>query len=101
MHVLAWCAIGALLGWTVGLFSRTASAKRTIFDIVAGAMGALMAGGVITRLLGMEVSTGKFPSAASVAIAVLGAAACLAVKRWLTRPDSGRLAREDKDVGRH
>jgi uncharacterized membrane protein YeaQ/YmgE (transglycosylase-associated protein family) len=85
INFIAWIAVGGLLGWLVSLMIRTDSERGVLLNIIVGIVGALIAGWVISPMIGVgRVSQGSF-SGSALLISLFGALVLLSVINVLKR----------------
>lgn len=85
INFIAWIVVGGLLGWIVSLIIRTESEKDVLLNIIIGVVGSLVAGWVISPLIGVgKVSQDSF-SGSAMLISLFGALVLLSVINVLKR----------------
>ena len=85
INFIAWIAIGGILGWLVSLMIRTESEQGVLLNIVVGIVGALVAGWVVSPLIGVEKISQSTFSASALLISLFGAIVLLGVINVLKR----------------
>jgi uncharacterized membrane protein YeaQ/YmgE (transglycosylase-associated protein family) len=76
INYFAWCAIGALFGWCVGLIAGSKLQSTLIENVAVGVFGAFVAGDLFTAFIAGAKSDAAFqvtallPAAAGAAIAM-------------------------------
>jgi uncharacterized membrane protein YeaQ/YmgE (transglycosylase-associated protein family) len=78
MNLMIWLAVGAFLGWLTCIEVGPEKPQHRIFNVAAGAGGALVAGWLLSLALGMEVRSDEL-SLASTVEAAFGAVVLLVV----------------------
>jgi len=78
MNPLIWLFVGALLGWLACGELVPAMPRDRIVNVLTGACGALIAGWLLSRTLGPDVTLGEF-SLAGLVEAAFGAVLLLVV----------------------
>lgn len=79
LNFVAWLIVGGIIGWLASTLMRTDAEQGTLLNVVVGVVGAILAGLVLTPLLGIEmVSDGNF-SLPALIVSLLGAVFLLAV----------------------
>lgn len=82
---IIWIVIGGLLGWIASMIMRTDSQQGTLLNIVVGIVGAVVAGWVISPLVGVStINQGNF-SIAALAVSLLGAIVLLGIVNLFRR----------------
>ncbi len=82
---IIWIVIGGLLGWIASMIMRTDSQQGTLLNIVVGIVGAVVAGWVISPLVGVStINQGNF-SIAALAVSLLGAVVLLGIVNLFRR----------------
>jgi uncharacterized membrane protein YeaQ/YmgE (transglycosylase-associated protein family) len=77
--------VGGVLGWLASLVLRTDGQQGIILNVVVGIVGALLAGFVITPLIGgAPITSGGF-SIQSLLVPFLGAVVLLAIVNLIRR----------------
>lgn len=85
MNILLILVIGGILGWLASLIMRTDAQQGIFLNVVVGVIGALIAGVVITPLMGgAPITSGAFDVRSLVA-SLIGAIILLAVLNLIRR----------------
>jgi uncharacterized membrane protein YeaQ/YmgE (transglycosylase-associated protein family) len=85
LDFVAWLIIGGIIGWFASVLLRTDAQQGTLLNIVVGIVGALVAGLVLTPLLGIgTINEGGFNLPAFV-VSLLGAVILVAVASLFRR----------------
>jgi uncharacterized membrane protein YeaQ/YmgE (transglycosylase-associated protein family) len=85
MNFIIWLVIGGLIGWIASLIMRTDAQQGVFLNIVVGIVGALLAGFIITPLIGGgTINSGNF-SVAGLLISLLGSIVLLAIVNLVRR----------------
>lgn len=79
MGLIILLIVGGLIGWVASLIMRTDGQQGIFLNIVVGIVGALLAGFVITPLIGGAPITSGEISIQSVVVSLLGAIVLLAI----------------------
>lgn len=79
MGLIVLLIVGGLIGWVASLIMRTDGQQGIILNIVVGIVGALIAGFLVTPLLGGVPITSGVISLQSVLVSLLGAVVLLAI----------------------
>lgn len=82
---IVWIIVGGLLGWVASMIMRTDAQQGTLLNIVVGVVGAVLAGWLISPLVGVPtINQGDF-SIAALAVSLLGAVVLLGFVNLLRR----------------
>ena len=82
---IVWIVVGGFLGWIASMIMRTDGQQGTFLNIVVGIIGAVLAGWLISPLIGVPtINQGDF-SIAAMAVSLLGAVVLLGVVNLLRR----------------
>ncbi|MFL9842210.1 GlsB/YeaQ/YmgE family stress response membrane protein [Sphingomonas sp. ST-64] len=85
MNLIILLVVGGVLGWLASIVMRTDAQQGIFLNIVVGIVGALLAGLLITPLIGgSSITQGSF-SATSLLISFLGAVVLLAIVNLVRR----------------
>lgn len=85
INFIVWIVVGAIIGWLASLLMHTDAQQGTLLDIVVGVVGALVAGWLLTPLLGVgTINQGDF-SFPSLVVSLLGAVILLAALNLFRR----------------
>jgi uncharacterized membrane protein YeaQ/YmgE (transglycosylase-associated protein family) len=88
MGIIILLVVGGVLGWLASLVMRTDGQQGIILNVVVGIVGALLAGFIITPLIGgAPITSGGF-SIQSLLVSFLGAVVLLGIVNLVRR---GRL----------
>lgn len=85
MTFLAIIIVGGVLGWIASIIMRTNAQQGIFLNIVVGIVGAVLAGFVLTPILGgAPVTAGAF-DLRSLLVSLLGAVGLLAIVNLMRR----------------
>lgn len=85
MNIIILLVVGGVLGWLASIVMRTDGQQGIFLNIVVGIVGALLAGFVITPLIGgAPITSGSFDIMSLVA-SFLGAVVLLAIVNLVRR----------------
>jgi uncharacterized membrane protein YeaQ/YmgE (transglycosylase-associated protein family) len=84
MGVLIWLIVGGIVGWLASIIMRTNAQQGIFLNIVVGIVGALIAGYVISPMLGIA-TINQGISAATILVSLLGAVILLAIVNLFRR----------------
>jgi uncharacterized membrane protein YeaQ/YmgE (transglycosylase-associated protein family) len=84
MGILVWLIVGGVCGWLASIIMRTNAQQGIVLNVVVGIVGALLAGFLISPLLGVgTINQGL--SAATFLVSLLGAVILLAIVNLFRR----------------
>ncbi len=85
MNFIIWLIVGGLIGWLASKIMYTDAQQGILLNIVVGIIGALLAGWLITPLIGGgTINQGDF-SLSGLIISLLGAIVLLAIVNLFRR----------------
>ncbi len=85
MNILILLVVGGVLGWLASIVMRTDGQQGIFLNVVVGIVGALLAGFIITPLIGgAPITSGSFDVMSLVA-SFLGAVVLLAIVNLFRR----------------
>jgi uncharacterized membrane protein YeaQ/YmgE (transglycosylase-associated protein family) len=85
MNFVIWIVLGAVVGWLASVIMKTSGQQGLILDIVVGIVGSIVAGYLITPLLGIStINQGNF-SIPALLVSLAGAVILLFVVRLVRR----------------
>lgn len=85
MQIIIILIVGGVLGWLASLVMRTDAQQGLFLNIVVGIVGALLAGFILTPLIGgAPITTGAF-DIRSLLVSFLGAVVLLAIVNLVRR----------------
>jgi uncharacterized membrane protein YeaQ/YmgE (transglycosylase-associated protein family) len=84
MGVIVWLIVGGIVGWLASIIMRTNAQQGIILNVVVGIVGALIAGFVISPLIGMGTINDGI-SIATVLVSLVGAVILLAIVNLFRR----------------
>ena len=85
MNLIIWLVVGGVLGWLASLVMRTDSQQGIFLNVVVGIIGALIAGFVLTPMIGEStINSGNF-SAMGLVVSLVGSIILLAIVNLFRR----------------
>lgn len=78
MNILIWLIVGGVVGWLASIVMRTDGQQGLVLNVVVGIVGALLAGFVISPLLGIA-TINEGISVATFLVSLVGAIILLAI----------------------
>lgn len=79
MGIIVLLIVGGLIGWVASIIMRTDGQQGIFLNVVVGIVGALLAGFILTPLIGGAPITSGVISIQSVLVSLLGAVVLLAI----------------------
>jgi uncharacterized membrane protein YeaQ/YmgE (transglycosylase-associated protein family) len=84
INFILWLVVGGIVGWLASLIMRTDAQQGLILNIVVGIVGALLAGWILSPLLGIGTINDGFSIGAFV-VSLVGAVILLAIVNLFRR----------------
>jgi uncharacterized membrane protein YeaQ/YmgE (transglycosylase-associated protein family) len=79
MNIFIWLIVGGFIGWLASIIMHTNGQQGVLLNIVVGIVGALLAGYVVSPMLGIAtINQGDF-SLGGLGVSLLGAIILLAI----------------------
>jgi uncharacterized membrane protein YeaQ/YmgE (transglycosylase-associated protein family) len=83
VNIVLWLVVGGLIGWVASAIMRTRTGLA--LNVVVGIVGAVLAGWLVSPLVGVStINQGNF-SAASLLVSLIGAVLLLVIVNWARR----------------
>lgn len=79
MGIIILLVIGGLIGWVASMIMRTDGQQGIVLNVVVGIVGALLAGFILTPLIGGAPITSGVINIQSILVSLLGAVVLLAI----------------------
>lgn len=79
MNLLILLVVGGIIGWLASIIMRTDAQQGIVLNVVVGIVGALLAGFLLTPLIGGVPITSGSLSLPSILVSLLGAIVLLAI----------------------
>ena len=79
MGLIILLIVGGLIGWVASMIMRTDGQQGILLNVVVGIVGALLAGFIVTPLIGGAPITSGVISIQSVLVSLVGAIVLLAI----------------------
>ena len=84
MNLIIWLVVGGVVGWLASIIMKRDAQQGILMNIVVGIVGALLAGWLISPLVGVgDINDGL--SIGSFLVSLLGAVVLLAIVNLFTR----------------
>lgn len=84
MGIIVWLVVGGVVGWLASIIMRTDGQQGLLLNVVVGIVGALLAGFVVSPLLGIG-TINQGISIATFLVSLLGAVILLAIVNFFRR----------------
>lgn len=84
MSIVIWLIVGGIVGWLASLIMRTDGQQGILLNIVVGIVGAVLAGWLISPLIGVG-TINQGISIASIVVSLIGAMILLAIVNLFRR----------------
>jgi uncharacterized membrane protein YeaQ/YmgE (transglycosylase-associated protein family) len=84
MSIVIWLIVGGIVGWLASLIMRTDGQQGILLNIVVGIVGAVLAGWLISPLVGVG-TINQGISIASIVVSLIGALILLAIVNLFRR----------------
>jgi uncharacterized membrane protein YeaQ/YmgE (transglycosylase-associated protein family) len=85
MNFILWLIIGGILGWVASLIMHTNAQQGIFLNIVVGIIGAMVAGLLLTPLLGIGTINQHNLSLPALLVSLLGSIILLAIVNLFRR----------------
>lgn len=85
MGIIVLLIVGGLIGWVASMIMRTDAQQGIFLNIVVGIVGAVLAGFIVTPLIGGAPITSGVVSIPSVLVSLVGAIVLLAIVNLFRR----------------
>ena len=85
MTIIYIIIVGGVIGWIASMLMRTDAQQGVILNVVVGIIGALLAGFLISPLIGGRPITDGVFSIQSILVSLLGAVVLLAIVNLVRR----------------
>lgn len=85
MNFIIWIVVGGIIGWIASKIMNTDAQQGVFLNIVVGIVGALLAGWVISPLVGVPTINQDAFSFGALLVSLIGAVILLAIVNLFTR----------------
>jgi len=85
MSIIVLLIVGGIVGWLASLIMRTDAQQGIFLNIVVGIVGAVLAGFIVTPLIGGAPITSGVISIPSILVSLFGAVILLAIINMFRR----------------
>ena len=84
MNLIVWLVVGGIVGWLASIIMKRDAQQGIILNVIVGIVGALLAGWLISPLVGVgSINDGL--SIGSFLVSLVGAVVLLAIVNLFTR----------------
>ena len=84
MGILVWLIVGGVVGWLASIVMRTDAQQGILLNVVVGIVGALLAGFIVSPMLGVG-TINEGISVATFLVSLVGAIILLAIVNLIRR----------------
>jgi uncharacterized membrane protein YeaQ/YmgE (transglycosylase-associated protein family) len=84
MGILVWLIVGGVVGWLASIVMRTDAQQGILLNVIVGIVGALLAGFIVSPLLGIG-TINEGISVATFLVSLVGAIILLAIVNLFRR----------------
>lgn len=84
MGILVWLIVGGVVGWLASIVMRTDAQQGILLNVIVGIVGALLAGFVVSPMLGIG-TINQGISVATFLVSLVGAIILLAIVNLFRR----------------
>ncbi len=85
MNLIIWLIVGGIIGWIASMIMRTDGQQGIVLNVIVGIVGALLAGWLLTPLLGSGTINQNDFSLSGLLISLLGAVVLLGIVNLFRR----------------
>ncbi|ENO96040.1 hypothetical protein C667_15999 [Thauera phenylacetica B4P] len=85
MNFILWILVGGLIGWVASIVMRTDAQQGIFLNVIVGVVGALIAGWIISPLVGIPTINQDVFSLSALLVSLLGAIVLLGVVNLVRR----------------
>ncbi len=84
MGIIIWLIVGGVVGWLASIIMRTDAQQGLLLNVVVGIVGALLAGFIVSPMLGVG-TINEGISIATFVVSLIGAVILLAIVNLFRR----------------
>lgn len=88
MNFIIWLVVGGVMGWLASILMKTNDQQGMILNVVVGLVGALLAGWLISPLVGVGTINQNNFSPSGLIVSFVGAVVLLAIVNFFRRGSS-------------
>ena len=85
INLIIWLVVGGIVGWLASMIMKTDAQQGVFLNVVVGIVGALIAGWVISPLVGVPTINQDAFSLGALLVSLVGAVILLAIVNLIRR----------------
>ncbi|MGK2951824.1 MAG: GlsB/YeaQ/YmgE family stress response membrane protein [Thiobacillus sp.] len=85
MNFIIWLVVGGVIGWLASMLMKTNDQQGMVLNVIVGIVGALLAGWLISPLVGVGTINQSDFSLPGLVVSFVGAAILLAIVNFFRR----------------
>jgi uncharacterized membrane protein YeaQ/YmgE (transglycosylase-associated protein family) len=85
INLIIWLVVGGIVGWVASMIMKTDAQQGVFLNVVVGIVGALIAGWVISPLVGVPTINQDAFSLGALLVSLVGAVILLAIVNLIRR----------------
>ena len=85
MNFIVWIVVGGLIGWVASIIMKTNAQQGLFLNVVVGIVGAMLAGWIISPLVGISTINADNFSLGGLLVSLVGAIVLLAIVNLVRR----------------
>ncbi|MCX8518077.1 MAG: GlsB/YeaQ/YmgE family stress response membrane protein [Rhodoferax sp.] len=85
MNIIIWLITGGVIGWLASMLMKTDAQQGMVMNVVVGIVGAMLAGWLISPMVGVGTINQDNFSLPSMVVSLIGAVILLAIVNLLRR----------------
>jgi len=85
INLIVWLVVGGIVGWLASMIMKTDAQQGVFLNVVVGIVGALIAGWVISPLVGLPTINQDAFSLGALLVSLVGAVILLAIVNLIRR----------------
>ena len=85
MNIIIWLIMGGVIGWLASMLMKTDAQQGMVMNVVVGIVGAMLAGWLISPMVGVGTINQDNFSLPSMVVSLIGAVILLAIVNLLRR----------------
>jgi len=85
INLIVWLVVGGIVGWLASMIMKTDAQQGVFLNVVVGIVGALIAGWIISPLVGVPTINQDAFSLGALLVSLVGAVILLAIVNLIRR----------------
>lgn len=85
INLIVWLVVGGIIGWVASMMMKTDGQQGIFLNVVVGIVGALLAGWIISPLIGVPTINQDAFSIGALLVSLVGAVILLAIVNLFRR----------------